>query len=480
MISEIRISNYKSFKDIKLELKRFNVLIGANASGKSNLVSVFSFLRDLAKHGLKDAISMHGGNEYIKNLNLNDDRLSIGFNFDFSKNSKITLIDKDRVVYNIKGIEKIRYDLEIDFKDKNYTIRKEEVFFISKKIECNLRDYEFESIYLDVKIRDISELEKQIKLTKDPILKRKLTNKLEEAKNSISRVSSIKIKLKERQRILKEKLKDITHLIIKRKENRYYYLFQGKNREFEIELDAERNHSKQLLTTNDRCLFESGLLFQIEPLMLIRDFLNNISLYDIDPKSAKNISLITGKTELESDGSNLVIAMKNLSEKTEERKKFIQLLKDFLPFIEDIETEKIADRLLLTTLKEKYSQKIFIPAPLISDGTMNISALIYILLFEDKPFLVFEEPERSLHPRLVSKLISLMKDVSKRMQEKQIIITTHNPQILKYTEIENLLLIYRDKEGFSQISLPSQNKQVKIFLENELGIDDLFIQNLLG
>ena len=124
MISEIRISNYKSFKDIKLELKRFNVLIGANASGKSNLVSVFSFLRDLAKHGLKDAISMHGGNEYIKNLNLNDDRLSIGFNFDFSKNSKITLIDKDGVVYNIKGIEKIRYDLEIDFKDKNYTIRK--------------------------------------------------------------------------------------------------------------------------------------------------------------------------------------------------------------------------------------------------------------------------------------------------------------------------------------------------------------------
>lgn len=46
-IKKIKIANFKSFKDVEVELGRFNVLIGANASGKSNFVQVFKFLRDI-------------------------------------------------------------------------------------------------------------------------------------------------------------------------------------------------------------------------------------------------------------------------------------------------------------------------------------------------------------------------------------------------------------------------------------------------
>jgi hypothetical protein len=51
---------------------------------------------------------------------------------------------------------------------------------------------------------------------------------------------------------------------------------------------------------------------------------------------------------------------------------------------------------------------------------------------------------------------------------------------VKHTDIENLLLVSRDKEGFSTISNPSEKNEVKIFLKNELGLDEIFVQNLWG
>ena len=46
-ISKIRIANFKSFADQTVELNDFNLLVGANASGKSNFVQAFKFLSDI-------------------------------------------------------------------------------------------------------------------------------------------------------------------------------------------------------------------------------------------------------------------------------------------------------------------------------------------------------------------------------------------------------------------------------------------------
>ncbi|MHC3130004.1 MAG: AAA family ATPase [Candidatus Bathyarchaeota archaeon] len=51
MLHNIRIDNFKSFKKLDVTLNQFNVLIGANASGKSNFVSIFSFLKDIVSNG---------------------------------------------------------------------------------------------------------------------------------------------------------------------------------------------------------------------------------------------------------------------------------------------------------------------------------------------------------------------------------------------------------------------------------------------
>lgn len=70
MIKKIRISNFKSFKELKLELGNFNILIGVNVSGKFNFVQIFKFLRNTRNHGLENAISLQGGVEYLRNINI--------------------------------------------------------------------------------------------------------------------------------------------------------------------------------------------------------------------------------------------------------------------------------------------------------------------------------------------------------------------------------------------------------------------------
>ena len=69
-IQRIRAINFKSFSEIDIDLRRFNVVIGSNAAGKSNFIGIFRFLRDIAQHGLVNAIAMQGGAEYLRNAKI--------------------------------------------------------------------------------------------------------------------------------------------------------------------------------------------------------------------------------------------------------------------------------------------------------------------------------------------------------------------------------------------------------------------------
>src|SRR5579871_3490745 len=67
-IERIRAWNFKNFEELDLQLRPFNVLVGANASGKSNALEILKFIRDVATVGLENAISLQGGAKYLTNL----------------------------------------------------------------------------------------------------------------------------------------------------------------------------------------------------------------------------------------------------------------------------------------------------------------------------------------------------------------------------------------------------------------------------
>lgn len=66
-ITSLRIRHYKSLGDVYIgNLEPITLLVGTNATGKSNLIDALRFLRDAASHSLDHAISTRGGMEVIR------------------------------------------------------------------------------------------------------------------------------------------------------------------------------------------------------------------------------------------------------------------------------------------------------------------------------------------------------------------------------------------------------------------------------
>lgn len=64
LITRLKLKNWRNFEQLDLPLRSRTYIIGANASGKSNLLDVFRFLRDICKPaggGLQKAIEDRGG-----------------------------------------------------------------------------------------------------------------------------------------------------------------------------------------------------------------------------------------------------------------------------------------------------------------------------------------------------------------------------------------------------------------------------------
>ncbi|MEI7833331.1 MAG: AAA family ATPase [bacterium] len=60
-LKRISIKGYKSIRVLDLPLSSLNVLIGANGSGKSNFISAFKLLNQIASSRLHDYVATHGG-----------------------------------------------------------------------------------------------------------------------------------------------------------------------------------------------------------------------------------------------------------------------------------------------------------------------------------------------------------------------------------------------------------------------------------
>ena len=411
VIKKIKVTNFKSFGNLEIELGNFNVLIGPNAAGKSNFVHIFEFLRDIVSSGLNNAVSMQGGVEYLRNINIgSSERLSINV----VSTQEFGLLAR-RLRENLIGtkIYETIYEFALKFNKRGSGFRIAEDKLIQK---CKF-------VRLDRPGKKIKEI-----LGDGEIIIFSTNGKVK-----------IDLNIPERVPLKKEDI-------------------------FPPFLPEEKLPNRTLLLETSYFLIR-----------LLEGIFRDISIYDFDPKLPKKATPITGKAELEEDGSNLSIILKNITENKEKRRKLFNLVKDLLPFVENLDVEKFADKSLLFKLQETYFKNQYLPASLISDGTINITALIIALYFEKKPLVIIEEPERNIHPYLISKVVDMMKDAS---QKKQIIVTTHNPEIVKYAGLDNILLVSRDKNGFSKISRPIDKEEIRTFLEH-IGIEELYVQNLL-
>src|SRR4030042_463685 len=70
IVSHVKLRNWRNFTSVDVDLSDRAFLVGPNASGKSNFLDVFRFLRDIAKSGggLQKAVQDRGGLSKIRCL----------------------------------------------------------------------------------------------------------------------------------------------------------------------------------------------------------------------------------------------------------------------------------------------------------------------------------------------------------------------------------------------------------------------------
>ncbi|MCL6466619.1 MAG: AAA family ATPase, partial [candidate division WOR-3 bacterium] len=299
-IKKVKISNFKSFKDLEIELGKFNVLIGTNASGKSNFVQILKFLRDITNYHLDNAISMQGGIEYLRNLNIGS-----------SQNLLVEVVSDQR--YNtppVRGKEKELIGM----------VTYETIYrFI---IKFKRRGPGFE------------------------IVEDKLTQKVEF------------FKLGRRGRESEGgALSGNGEIVFSNDKEKISVDFLG----FPPEVGPLKEHYIFLSFLKEAKLGPRTLLIERLPSFVMPPIFGEISIYDFDPKLPKKAIPITGRAEIEEDGNNLAIVLKNIIEDKEKKRKLFNLVKDLLPFVDELDVEKFADKSLLFKLREIYAKKQYLP-----------------------------------------------------------------------------------------------------------------------
>lgn len=220
MIKEIRLKNWKSFKNVTFKPEGINILIGANASGKTNFLEALELMQKLGRNASEQEIKkIRGGQRFFKNMNVENNSEEKNLLECVIKNEKILekkypgRLKTDECIYEI--FEKNK---EIKDKVENDIIKVSEIGAYPKEIEIDEKIAI--KVYLEEILKEITKKEELSKITiLDPIPREIRENTKDTYNNFIEKDCSNLINYisnlpeEERKKIEKELLKYIKQLL---------------------------------------------------------------------------------------------------------------------------------------------------------------------------------------------------------------------------------------------------------------------------
>jgi len=211
---------------------------------------------------------------------------------------------------------------------------------------------------------------------------------------------------------------------------------------------------------------------------------SRLSTYYFDTNLIRKESSNENINDLKKDGSNLG---KNLFYiKSKDKKRFEAISNSLITTVNEIDgidVYNIAGSYIIV-FKEGDRE---ININTVSDGTINLLATITALnqIIGDRPWgvgdflLIFEEPERHLHFKVVNYLLD-----SFRNHNKQILITSHSTEMLKYANLNEVIFIYRDSEGDTQTiradKIPNLKEKMEYMkYERTMTLDEMLDEDMV-
>ena len=377
MIKEVRIRNYKSVVDAKLSLGRFNVMIGANGCGKSNLL---------------EGIAMAGAASANKLDN------------EFFDNRGIRVTDPNLM---LSAFENNRKTIDIRVRD-----------------EQNVNNF---SIYYN---RETTPAKWSDAVTEHT---NEVLDEWHKSLNNTDVLSSIKA-------------------LIGRNDDKL---------NFAIRIDQDNINISRLRSK----ILSSFVIFSPEESML-RKFDKESGVYPL------------GK-----NGDGLFKYLKDLSQNTKYQKLLNEII-DNLYLLDWFDDMSIPENQLSNDysikLKDRFIEDTieYIDQRSTNEGFLFL--LFYVILFvsPDTPsFFAIDNIEKSFNPKLCTRIIRSLTELSKKYN-KQVIITTHNPYALDGLDLsddeQRLFVARRNMDGYTQID------SIKYDKDRTMLLSEVWMKGMIG
>lgn len=148
----------------------------------------------------------------------------------------------------------------------------------------------------------------------------------------------------------------------------------------------------------------------------------------------------------------------------------IKSIVDHIPELDSVDTELRDNRIILKFKDRPFSEPFSVE--FVSDGTLRLLAYLVMLHNPDPcPLLCVEEPENQLYPFLLEELAEEFRYYAEK--GSQVFVSTHSPNFLNALKIEEVFLL-KKINGYTEISRPMNNEQVREYMENGYGLGKLW------
>ena len=396
MITQIEIDGFKTFRDFKVELAPFQVIVGPNASGKSNLFDALQLLSRLVSVDLLSAFKGLRGDVHELFTNLpgekSNPRIHIAVEMLIDSNIQDEFGNEVQLTHR-----RLRYEITISLKKRG----------------------------TQEQLRVIHESLASISIDKDEWSKKYTPILLKEVYPETLQNQSIFIETSQ------EKTNKTEPLLLLNSENEH----EGKI------FFSERMKRTILSGVNN---------IDFPHTYAVSEALRSLNLLHLNPKELRRPSQFADSPYLSQDGENLPATLARIQNEDPLTFNLISLdMARLVPGILAITVEKDQIRNQYYIQVKMSDQRTF-SANVLSDGTLHLLALATL---RNDPQLhgtvCIEEPENGVQSLYLPRVAELLRSMATNFGDseqanqplKQILVITHSPLFISLPEVRDSLLL---------------------------------------
>lgn len=387
MILRIEALGYRCLYYVRRQISPFQILVGANASGKSTFLDTVRFLGQLVSEGLESAIQLRSENLQDLFWQRQGNRFELAVEMPIHENLRGLLPSSDHRI--------CRYEVSIGIDSAT-----EENSILAEKLILTAMDEENS-------------------------IQRKLFPSLDRVPETILRKTPAK------------RVKTVINKVPGGNDN--FYDETGKGWDHAFKLGPRKSALANL--PEDETKFPVATWAK----RVLSDGIDTIVLNSASMRKPSPPGQPKG---FKPDGSNIPWVIERLRKKNgDEFRHWISHVRTALPDLDTIKTiERPEDR--HRYIQVVYKNGLEVPSWGVSDGTLRLLALT-LLAYAGEPGKIYlvEEPENGIHPQAVETVFQSLSS----NYDCQVLCASHSPVILSLAEPQHILCFARTENGATDI-----------------------------